>query len=65
LRLFHADGSDWFVLGYGVFVDEDLARGDFIAEYYGKLITETVADEILDQSYIYYFQLKGKTFALV
>jgi hypothetical protein len=51
--------------GYGVFVDDDnhISRGDFILEYTGKLITTAEADEIDDQSYIYYFELQGKTFA--
>jgi hypothetical protein len=54
-----------FFLGYGIFVDEDIAHGDFIVDYYGKLITEEDADQILDLTYIYYFELTGKTYALV
>lgn len=51
------------VEGYGVFVDEDISRGDFLLEYYGKLISAKEADEIADQTFVYFFQLQGKTHA--
>lgn len=44
-------------LGFGVFTTEAISSGDFVLEYAGKLLSVEEADEIQDQTYIYYFQI--------
>jgi hypothetical protein len=44
-----------------VFATQSIKSGDFVLEYCGNLISPDEADGIVDESYIYHFQI-GSTF---
>jgi len=37
-------------------------KGEFLAEYVGKLIDPAIANRVDDQTFIYYFSLSGKQY---
>ena len=51
-----------FVVGYGVFVTQPVSQGDFLAEYCGDLIGYEKADNMDDQTFLYYFSVRSNKF---
>jgi len=52
-------------LGYGIFATTEFSPGDFLLEYVGDLIEPSVADEIADQTYVYYFSWASTNYRLI
>jgi len=50
------------LLGYGIFATTDFSPGDFLLEYVGDIIDPSAADEIVDQTYVYYFSWASKKY---
>lgn len=42
-------------LGFGVFTSQAIMAGEFVLEYTGRLMSVAEADEMEDQTYVYYF----------
>ena len=55
----------YYVVGHGVFVTKPFKAGDFVAEYCGDLIDCEEGDRLLDQTFVYYFQLKSNKYWFV
>jgi len=52
-------------VGYGIIATKDFNPGEFVVEYVGDLIDPRAADEIMDQTYIYYFSWATKKYRLI
>ena len=46
------------IIGYGVFTSTDISKGTFVLEYCGNLLSATEANELLNQTFTYYFSIK-------
>lgn len=49
-------------LGFGVFTTTDFQKGEFLLDYRGTLKSQKDAEDVIDQTYIYYFQLGNMTY---
>ena len=47
----------YFLSGYGVFTTVDFQQGEFLLDYVGNLMSQSEADQLSDQTYVYNFQI--------
>lgn len=57
---FHVICIKFYVEGFGVFTRETLRKGDFVAEYFGDLMSANEGDKQCDQTYLFYFTIQGQ-----
>jgi len=43
-----------------VFASSKIFKGEFVLDYVGELLKPEVADELPDQTYVYYFDIGSK-----
>jgi hypothetical protein len=50
--------------GYGLFTTVDIQQGEFVLDYVGHLLEQDEALKLIDQTYVYYFQMGTKKYRL-
>lgn len=43
-----------------MFATKDFSRGDFVLDYAGEVLDQSVADKLIEQTYVYYFQIGSR-----